>query len=141
MSLEDTLARLADAAEVIAAHLTGADAPRTAAGPSTTTTKDSKPPTAAEKKAAEKAAKEKADKAKKDEKPAEDDPFGAADKGKKGKIEEADVRAKLSAVIEQDGKAAAFEIMRDKGGGAKNFTELKPEHYEDVYTECVERLG
>lgn len=141
MSIEDSLSRLADAAEIIAAHLSGADAPRTpgtsSAAGANTTTKD-KAPTAAEKKAA----KEKADRVKKDEKPAEDDPFGTDDgKKPKGKIEEADVREKLAKVIEQDGKAAAFEIMKDKGGGAKNFTELKPEHYEDVYTECVERLG
>jgi len=132
--------RVADALEVIAASKSaGADAPRTAA-PAKETVKE---PTAAEKKAA-KAAAEKAAKAKVEadplaEAPDDNDPMGGDTAPKE--YTEKDVREILARLIDKDGRAAAFEVLASKGGGAKAFTDLAKAKYEDVYVECEERLA
>lgn len=119
--------RIADALEVIAAAKSGQDAPRhdrsQAGAGAAPATKDRA-------KDKDKAAKPKDD----------GDPLGEGG-AKKSKFTREDVVGKLKALIAQDGKAAAFAVLADKGGGAKNATELKEEFFEDVYTECVEKLG
>jgi hypothetical protein len=150
MSIEHTFVRIAEALEGILAHVSGADAPRTNPAETgkaeATTTKE---PTAAEKKAAKKAADDAKAAAKAEAEAAaaaakaeedEGDPLGGSTPTKR-EYDEASVRDILSKLIDKDGKAAALEVLKDKGKGAKNFTELKKENFEDVYVECEERLA
>lgn len=151
------LERIADAVEVIAsAKSAGASAPRieTAVVTKDETVKVDAPKDEADaeaKKKADAAAKRKAkDEAAKKEKAAKEaaadplgdssDPLGDAAEKKK-EYSEKEVREILAKLIDQDGRAAAFEVLKDKGGGAKAFTDLRKEHYEDVFVECQERLG
>lgn len=75
-------------------------------------------------------------------KPAEADPLADPPEGeKKNEWTLEDVTSHLRRLIVQDGKAAAFEVLAEKGGGATSATRLDPKHFEDVIVECKERLG
>jgi primosomal protein N' len=150
--------RIADALEVIAAAKTGNEVRTTTpppAGDTTDTTADqaaevlAKEQAAAKRKAArdKKAAEEKAAK---EAEPATDpmDPLGddplaePATKTQPPKeYTEKEVRAKLAELIDKEGRPAAFAVLKDHGGGAKAFTDLKKEKYEDVYLAIEEALA
>ncbi len=130
--------RIADALEVIASSKSaGADAPRKPVVIDVVANKTTvKASTAKEKKAA---AEEKV----KVEVVAASDPLDdlLGDEVVKKEYTEKDVREMLSKVIDKEGRAGALEILDKQGKGAKSFSELKKECFEDIYVECEQRLA